>query len=188
MIRGLCSIYDAHHCGCGLPQHYSATWAVLATCVWMLPLSGSTQAAKPMQLTRTFQIRSEDYSALPSLASGHALGRPRYGSPQTAAQSRSDDLPGPASAGLDAEFGRTPDGRVVEVITLTSGALEARVITYGARLISVRARTPGNNNIRLRHCAMNPIWRSAPLVPLKQRVVRELAARLVYTNEGEHTC
>jgi aldose 1-epimerase len=37
------------------------------------------------------------------------------------------------------DFGRTPDGRVVEVITLTSGALDARVITYGARLIRVRA-------------------------------------------------
>lgn len=44
-----------------------------------------------------------------------------------------------------AEFGRTSDGRVVEVFTLTSGALEARVITYGARLISVKA--PDRNGV-----------------------------------------
>src|SRR5258707_3469550 len=38
-----------------------------------------------------------------------------------------------------ADFGKAPDGHIVEVYTLTSGQVEARVITYGAKLISVRA-------------------------------------------------
>ena len=38
-----------------------------------------------------------------------------------------------------ADFGKTPDGRAVEVYTLTSGQVEARVITYGAKIISIRA-------------------------------------------------
>jgi aldose 1-epimerase len=37
-----------------------------------------------------------------------------------------------------ADFGRTPDGATVEVYTLMSAGVEARVITYGARLISVK--------------------------------------------------
>jgi aldose 1-epimerase len=38
-----------------------------------------------------------------------------------------------------ADFGKAPDGHAVEVYTLSSGQVEARVITYGAKLISVRA-------------------------------------------------
>lgn len=38
-----------------------------------------------------------------------------------------------------ADFGKTSDGHVVEVYTLTSGQVEARVVTYGAKLISVQA-------------------------------------------------
>ena len=38
-----------------------------------------------------------------------------------------------------ADFGKAPGGHIVEVYTLTSGHVEARVITYGAKLISVRA-------------------------------------------------
>ena len=38
-----------------------------------------------------------------------------------------------------AGFGRTSDGHTIEVISLTSGTIEARVITYGAKLISVKA-------------------------------------------------
>jgi aldose 1-epimerase len=38
-----------------------------------------------------------------------------------------------------ADFGKAPDGHIVEVYTLTSGQVEARVITYGAKLISLRA-------------------------------------------------
>jgi aldose 1-epimerase len=38
-----------------------------------------------------------------------------------------------------ADFGKTPDGHIVEVYTLTSGQVEVRVITCGAKLISVRA-------------------------------------------------
>jgi hypothetical protein len=38
-----------------------------------------------------------------------------------------------------ADFGKTPDGHIVEVYTLTSGPIGARVITFGAKLISVRA-------------------------------------------------
>ncbi len=37
-----------------------------------------------------------------------------------------------------ADFGTAPDGHTVEVYTLRSAQVEARVITYGARLISVR--------------------------------------------------
>jgi aldose 1-epimerase len=37
-----------------------------------------------------------------------------------------------------ADFGKTPDGHSVEVYRLASGQVEARVITYGAKLISVR--------------------------------------------------
>jgi aldose 1-epimerase len=46
---------------------------------------------------------------------------------------------GAEAAVSKAEFGRTPDGQAVEMITLTSGTIEARVITYGAKLISVKA-------------------------------------------------
>lgn len=38
-----------------------------------------------------------------------------------------------------ADFGKAPEGNAVEVYTLTSRQIEARVITYGAKLISVRA-------------------------------------------------
>lgn len=39
-----------------------------------------------------------------------------------------------------AGFGKTPDGDAVELYTLKSAQIEARVITYGAKLISVRTR------------------------------------------------
>jgi aldose 1-epimerase len=42
-----------------------------------------------------------------------------------------------------ASFGKTSEGHVIEVYTLTSRQIEARVITYGAKLISVR--TPDRN-------------------------------------------
>ena len=36
-----------------------------------------------------------------------------------------------------AEFGSTPDGTKVEIYTLEEGALKARIMTYGARLVSL---------------------------------------------------
>ncbi|AFL88072.1 galactose mutarotase-like enzyme [Terriglobus roseus DSM 18391] len=42
-----------------------------------------------------------------------------------------------------ASFGNMPDGRAVDVFTLTSRNVEAKVITYGARLIDIR--TPDRN-------------------------------------------
>ena len=35
------------------------------------------------------------------------------------------------------EFGSTPDGTKVEIYTLEEGALKARIMTYGARLVSL---------------------------------------------------
>ena len=35
------------------------------------------------------------------------------------------------------EFGSMPDGTKVEIYTLEEGALKARVMTYGARLVSL---------------------------------------------------
>ena len=37
------------------------------------------------------------------------------------------------------EFGKMPDGRAVDIYTLKDGAIEARVTTYGARIVSVIA-------------------------------------------------
>ena len=37
-----------------------------------------------------------------------------------------------------AAFGSTPDGKAVEVYTLKSDAVEARIMTYGARIISIK--------------------------------------------------
>ncbi len=37
-----------------------------------------------------------------------------------------------------AEFGKTPDGTAVEIYTLKSDAVEARVMTYGARIVSIK--------------------------------------------------
>ena len=46
------------------------------------------------------------------------------------------------------EFGSTPDGTKVEIYTLEEGALKARVMTYGARLVSLevpdRSGKPGD--------------------------------------------
>jgi aldose 1-epimerase len=47
-----------------------------------------------------------------------------------------------------AEFGSTPDGTKVEIYTLEEGALKARIMTYGARLVSLevpdRSGKPGD--------------------------------------------
>ncbi len=46
------------------------------------------------------------------------------------------------------EFGSTPDGTKVEIYTLEEGALKARIMTYGARLVSLevpdRSGKPGD--------------------------------------------
>ena len=60
---------------------------------------------------------------------------------------------------IKADFGKTPDGHVVEVYTLTSGQVEARVITYGAKLISVRVpdRNGGTSGVVLGYDTL-PEW------------------------------
>src|ERR1700732_4542094 len=37
-----------------------------------------------------------------------------------------------------AEFGKMPDGRAVDIYTLKSDGIEARVMTYGARIVSIK--------------------------------------------------
>jgi aldose 1-epimerase len=37
-----------------------------------------------------------------------------------------------------AEFGKMPDGRVVDIYTLKSDGIEARIMTYGARVVSIK--------------------------------------------------
>jgi aldose 1-epimerase len=37
-----------------------------------------------------------------------------------------------------AEFGKTPDGTAVDIYTLKSDAVEARIMTYGARIVSIK--------------------------------------------------
>src|SRR5271156_2258658 len=60
---------------------------------------------------------------------------------------------GPVASRLEAkvskaEFGSTPDGTKVEIYTLEEGALMARIMTYGARLVSIevpdRSGKPGD--------------------------------------------
>ena len=43
-------------------------------------------------------------------------------------------------------FGKTPDGTAVDVYTLKSGALEARIITYGGILQSLKVPDKGGNS------------------------------------------
>ena len=73
-------------------------------------------------------------------------------------------------------FGNMPDGTKVEIFTLEEGALKARIMTYGARLVSLEVpdRTGKVADIVLGYESLEPLHRRPQeLLRIDRRPVRQ---------------